>query len=169
MSSCLWQWHRVPVPLIPLFPSVSLSPSSTCITHIAPLSTPQAIACGSGWGCFMGPVSSSPFPLAHPPSCLPSPLSFLHCRCHHVIPVPLLHSSHLSPGHPLAILLPHLDSSPPRTTLQAAACRDRVGAIMGVLPSHCHCSCLWWWCPCVVIIISSSMYLKRFVSNEKMK
>jgi len=27
-------------PLIPLFPSVSLSPSHACTTHVAPLSTP---------------------------------------------------------------------------------------------------------------------------------
>jgi len=111
-SSCSRWWCGVQVPLVPLVPSISLSPSHTHTTHIAPLSTPQAIARGSGWGCFMGLVSSSPFPLAHPPSRLPSPSSFLHCHCHRVIPVPLLHSSRLSPSHPLAVLLPYLDSSP---------------------------------------------------------
>ena len=41
----------------PLVPSI---PPPCPYTDVAPLSTPQAIAGGSGWGCFVGRVSSPP-------------------------------------------------------------------------------------------------------------
>jgi len=45
----------------PLVPSIPPPVPPPCpYTDVAPLSTPQAIACGSGWGCFVGRVSSPP-------------------------------------------------------------------------------------------------------------
>jgi hypothetical protein len=45
----------------PLVPSIPPPVPPPCpYTDVAPLSTPQAIARGSGWGCFVGRVSSPP-------------------------------------------------------------------------------------------------------------
>jgi hypothetical protein len=52
-------------------------------TDVAPLSTPQAIARGSGWGCFMGRVSSSSLS-SRLVSCPPS--SSLPCHSTHQPP-----------------------------------------------------------------------------------
>jgi hypothetical protein len=79
-SSCSWRWCGVLV-ILGLCP---LSPHPLC-THtsdVAPLSTPRAIAHGSGGGCFMEWVSSPPLPC--PPFLL---ISLLSC--------------HLTPPHPL--------------------------------------------------------------------
>ena len=57
-------------PLVPSIPRLTPVP----YTDVAPLSTPRAIACGSGWGCFMVQVSLSPLP----PSCLISPHRSTH-------------------------------------------------------------------------------------------
>jgi hypothetical protein len=115
------------VPLFPLFPSVPLCPPTT---HIGPLSTPRAIARGSGWGCFVDRVSSPPIP--PPPSRLvSSPLS----RFPLVVAVSSLHAN-------------------PRTTLRADARRRGAGVVaVFVSPSfrlpHIHpasrCSQRWWW------------------------
>jgi hypothetical protein len=79
-SSCSQCWCGVLV-ILGLHPSPP-HPLCTHTSHVAPLSTPQAIAHGSGWGCFAGWVSLSPLP------CPP----FLHVSLsshHHLTPLVL--------------------------------------------------------------------------------
>ena len=68
-------------------------PRSCPYTDVAPLSTPRAIARGSGWGCFVGRVSS-PLLLPLISSCLVSPSS-----------PPRRHSTHPPPHKQLLVRL----------------------------------------------------------------
>jgi hypothetical protein len=61
-------WHPLRCPPHPLHPPV---PSHTCTSQIAPLSTPQAMAHGSGCRCFCGWVLHHPL---LPSLCRPPPL-----------------------------------------------------------------------------------------------
>ena len=81
----------------------------------------MAVVGGASWGqCHCLPFPSPALPLISPLHCH-SPhqppheqslvrlgvggTAFLCCHCHHVIPVPFLHSSHLFPSHPLVVSL----------------------------------------------------------------
>jgi len=126
---CLQQWQGVLASLstcgvgslVPpfLFPVIPM--------HSHAITTPQAVACGGGAGCWSSPHPPLPLCLPFPSPTLPlvSPphrrsthqppheqllmrlgvggTMFLCCHCRCVVPVLFLHSSGLSPSHPLAV------------------------------------------------------------------